>query len=74
VQSRHLNAQLRELKENGQVIPVDFNYYRSNRLRFEEKKIPYTEIKMNGRADSSQSVSVTRSFAKYLLPPAKHAE
>jgi hypothetical protein len=74
VQTKHLNEQLRELKENGQVIPVDFNYYRSNRIRFEEKKIPFTEIKMNGRPDSSQSVSFNHSFAKYLLPPAKNAE
>ena len=74
VQSKHLNAQLREMKENGRAIPVDFNYYRSNRIRFEEKKIPYTEIKMNGRPDSSQSFSFNHSFAKYLLPPAKHTE
>jgi hypothetical protein len=74
VQTRQLNAQLRELKENGQVIPVDFNYYRSNRIRFEEKKIPYAEIKMNGRPDSIRSVSFNHSFAKYLLPTAKHTE
>ncbi len=68
VQTKELNAAFRELKESGQVVPVDFNYYQSNRIRFEERNIPFTVIKMDGRADSSQSLSFNHSFAKYFLP------
>jgi len=70
VQSRELNAQFRELKETGQVIPVDFNYYLSNRIRFEEKHIPYRQIHMEGRPDSASSLSFNHSYAKYFLPAA----
>lgn len=69
VQSRKLDDQFKEIKQNGQVIPVDFNYYLSNRIRFEEKQIPYQEIHMGGRPDSSLSISFNHSYAKYFLPP-----
>lgn len=68
VQTRELKAQFRELKQTEQVIPVDFNYYGSNRFRFEEQQIPYQEISTNSRADSNLFVSFNHSFARYLVP------
>jgi hypothetical protein len=68
VQTRKIKTQLKEMKENGQVIPVDFDIEWSNRLKFSENKIPYEVIKWKTRPDSSQVLALNQTFVKYFLP------
>ena len=68
VQTRELKSEFRKLKETGQVVPVDFNYYLSNRFRFAEQQIPYCEVDIHNRTDSNRFVSFNHSFVRYLVP------
>ncbi len=62
--SELIRYELRQLKASGQTIPVQFTYYTSNRARFIENGIPFSETQL---ADSSSRFMVNSS-TKYLSP------
>ncbi len=69
IQTAKFYAQLKEMKKNGQVIPINFGSMRSNRIKLEEKNIPYKVVDLSELPDSSHPVNLNHSFTRYLLPP-----
>jgi hypothetical protein len=68
VQTAKVYAQLKEMKKNGQVIPVYFGSMRSNRIKLEEKNIPYKVVNLSELSDSSKLIYLNHSFTRYRLP------
>jgi len=62
--SAQINYELGQLKATKQIIPVQFTYYTSNRVRFFEHGIPYREIKI----PDSSAIFMVNSSTKYLAP------
>jgi hypothetical protein len=62
--SAQINYELGQLKATKQIIPVEFTYYTSNRVRFFEHEIPYREIKI----PDSTAIFMVNSSTKYLAP------
>jgi hypothetical protein len=71
-QTSKVSAQLKEMKKNGQVIPVNFGRMQSNRIKFEEKNIPYKVVALSELPDSINPINLNHSFTRYLLPQGKH--
>lgn len=68
-QSAKVYTQLKEMKKNGHVIPVDFGRMQSNRIKLEENNIPYKVVKFDQSPDSNRIINLNHSFTRYLLPP-----
>jgi hypothetical protein len=60
-----INAQLKEMKDSERTIYVQFDSSESNRIRFQEKGIPYIEryIEKNPAAKA-----IVSSDAMYMIP------
>jgi hypothetical protein len=69
-QTAKVYAQLKEMKKNGQVIPIDFGRMQSNRIKLEEKNIPYKVVNFSEIPGGSKTINLNHSFTRYLLPPA----
>ncbi len=62
--SAQINYELEQLKATKQIVPVQFTYYTSNRVRFFEHGIPFHEINI----PDSTAIFMVNSSTKYLAP------
>ncbi len=63
-QSAKIDYELAKLKASGQIIPVQFTYFVSNRIRFLEKEIPFQETKI----PENTGVYMVCSSTRYTSP------
>ncbi len=59
-----IKYELAQLKASGQIIPVQFTYYTSNRIRLTEHQIPFREVNI----PNDKAVYMISSSSKYILP------
>jgi len=63
-----ISAQMKKIKDSHQTIAVQWNSSGSNRIRFQENDIPYTEQDLRNKANTEHIIC---SEAMFLLPSAK---
>jgi len=61
----HIDYQLAQLKASGEVITVEFRKAQSNRIRFQDHKIPYVEQDLEG---DEHAKAIVRSDSRFLPP------
>lgn len=59
-----VNYQMNKLKFSEQVVTVEWGSAKSNRVRFDEQKIPYTEQKLDGL----ETEKVIHSDSRFIVP------
>ncbi len=59
-----IKYELARFKASGQIIPVQFTYYTSNRIRFTEHQIPFREVDI----PNDKAVYMVSSSTKYIPP------